>query len=79
MWYFASSSRLPSAAEDGQAHRTNGGNPGDDCTVGAYLGNGCPGDSNWRGYGNVFYHGAAGEPFDIVPTYYATRKCFDKS
>jgi hypothetical protein len=77
MWHMASGSCLPSAAEDGQGHQTNGVNPGSgECLVGAYLGHGCPGDSTYRG-ANVWYHGAEGEPFDNIPTYYNVQKCGD--
>ena len=75
----ASGSCLPSAAEDGQGHQTDGVNPGaGECAVGAYLGSGCPGDSTWRGSSNVWYHNAAGEPFGDIPTYFTTRKCGDR-
>ncbi|KAF2856211.1 hypothetical protein T440DRAFT_503864 [Plenodomus tracheiphilus IPT5] len=77
MWHFASGSCLPSAAEDGQGHQTNGVNPGADCAVGAYLGNGCPGDSTWRGSSNVWYHDPPGEPFGNIPTYFKVQQCGD--
>ena len=72
----ASGSCLPSAAEDGQGHQTDGVNPGADCLVGTYLGKGCPGDSTYRG-ANVWYHDVAGEPFSDIPTYFRTQKCND--
>lgn len=79
MWHFASGSCLPSAAEDGQGHQTDGVDPGwGECSVAADLDDGCPGDSRYQG-ANVFFHGAAGEPFDITPTYFGARKCADNS
>jgi len=75
----ASGSCLPSAAEDGMGHQTNGVSPGSgECLVGANLGNGCPGDNSFRG-SNVFYGNVAGEPFENIPTYWAVRKCGDGS
>jgi hypothetical protein len=72
----ASGSCLPSAAEDGQGHQTNGVSPGADCLVGANLGVGCPGDNTYRG-ANVWYHNVTGEPFADIPTYYAAKQCAD--
>jgi hypothetical protein len=77
MWHMSSGACLPSAAEDGQGHQTNGVNPSSNkCTVGANIGIGCPGNNNYQG-SNVWYHSPAGEPFPDIPTYYATAKCGD--
>jgi hypothetical protein len=79
MWHFASGSCLSSAAEDGQGHQTNGVDVDVVlCGFNERQDEGCPGDSSWQGY-NTFYHGAPGEPFDIVPTYFASKKCGDGS
>jgi hypothetical protein len=79
MWHFASGSCLSSAAEDGQGHQTDGVDvPVVLCGINQKQDEGCPGDSSWQGF-NTFYHGAAGEPWDVVPTYYASRKCGDGS
>lgn len=79
MWHFASGSYLPSAAEDGQGHQTNGIDvPVILCGINAKQDEGCPGDSTFQGF-NTFYHGASGEPFDVVPTYFASKKCGDGS
>lgn len=79
MWHFASGSCLSSAAEDGQGLQTDGVDvPVVLCGVNQKQDAGCPGDSSFQGF-NTFYHGAPGEPFDVVPTYFATRKCGDGS
>jgi hypothetical protein len=79
MWHFASGSCLSSAAEDGQGHQTDGIDvPVVLCGINQKQDEGCPGDSTWQDF-NTFYHGAAGEPWDVVPTYYASRKCGDGS
>jgi hypothetical protein len=80
MWHFASGSCFPSAAEDGDGHQTDGVNVPltDLCGINQKLDEGCPGDSTFQDF-NTFYHGAPGEPWDVVPTYFATRKCDDGS
>jgi hypothetical protein len=75
MWHMASGSCLPSAAEDGQGHQTNGVDVPVILCAGQKLDGGCPGDSTWRGSGNWWYHDAPGEPFADIPTYFYTKKC----
>ncbi|UNI24940.1 hypothetical protein JDV02_010655 [Purpureocillium takamizusanense] len=72
MWYMASGTCMPSAAEDGQGHQTNGVDP-DNCNIGK-LGHGCPPQPQWQG-ANTFYGNVAGEPFGTIPTYWKVARC----
>jgi len=72
MWYMASGTCMPSAAEDGQGHQTNGVDT-DNCNIDK-LSNGCPPQPAWQGT-NTFYGNVAGEPFGTIPTYWAAKQC----
>lgn len=72
MWYMASGTCMPSAAEDGNGHQTNGVDP-DNCNIGK-LGHGCPPQPQYQGT-NTFYGNVAGEPFGTIPTYWAVKNC----
>ncbi|KAI0894217.1 hypothetical protein F4806DRAFT_472465 [Annulohypoxylon nitens] len=71
-WFMASGTCMPSAAEDGQGHQTNGVDT-DNCNINK-LSNGCPQQPSWQG-ANTFYGNIAGEPFSNIPTYYNVVKC----
>lgn len=60
MWYMASGTCMPSAAEDGEGNQTNGVDA-DNCNINA-LANGCPQQPPWQG-ANTFYGNVSGEPF----------------
>lgn len=75
MWYMPSGTCMPSAAEDGQGHQTNGVGS-DNCNIGK-LANGCPPQPNWQGT-NTFYGNVQGEPFGTIPTYWAVKQCGDQ-
>lgn len=75
-WHMASGSCMPSAAEDGQGHQTNGVDP-DNCNIGK-LSHGCPVQPQWRGP-KTYYNNRPGEPFFDIPTYYKTQKCGDNT
>jgi hypothetical protein len=78
MWYMPSGTCMPSAAEDGQGHQTNGVNP-DLCNPDiSQLHNGCPQEPSWNG-ANTWYGNISGEPFVDIPTYYAHGACSDGS
>ncbi|KAJ6787470.1 hypothetical protein PWT90_02694 [Aphanocladium album] len=62
---------MPSAAEDGQGHQTNGVDA-DNCNIGK-LSHGCPKQPDWQGT-NTFYGNVAGEPSGTIPTYWAVKK-----
>lgn len=72
MWYMPSGTCMPSAAEDGHGHQTNGV-AADNCNIGK-LNHGCPPEPAWKGiqthYGNI-----PGEPFATIPTYFRVQKC----
>lgn len=72
MWYMASGTCMPSAAEDGQGHQTNGVDP-DYCNL-SKLGNNCPPQPAWQGE-QTLYANISGEPFADIPTYYAAGYC----
>ena len=72
MWYMPSGTCMPSAAEDGQGHQTNGVGA-DNCNIGK-LASGCPPQPQWGG-ANTGYYNIEGEPFSTVPTYYANGFC----
>ena len=72
MWYMASGTCMPSAAEDGNGHQTNGVDT-DNCNIGK-LNNGCPPQPQYQGT-NTFYGNVAGEPFGTIPTYWAVKNC----
>lgn len=64
MWYMASGTCMPSAAEDGQGHQTNGVD-NDNCNIDK-LSHGCPQQPAWQGT-NTFYGNVPGEPFETIP------------
>ncbi|KAL6694412.1 hypothetical protein J3F84DRAFT_43638 [Trichoderma pleuroticola] len=72
MWYMASGTCMPSAAEDGQGNQTNGVDA-DNCNINA-LAHGCPQQPPWQG-ANTFYGNVEGEPFSTIPTYWASTFC----
>ncbi|KAH0495973.1 hypothetical protein TgHK011_009495 [Trichoderma gracile] len=72
MWYMASGTCMPSAAEDGQGHQTNGVDT-DNCNINA-LANGCPQQPAWQG-ANTFYGNVPGEPWGTIPTYWKAAYC----
>lgn len=74
MWYMPSGTCMPSAAEDGQGHQTDGVGA-DNCNI-SKLSHGCPQQPNYQGT-NTFYGNVAGEPFGTIPTYWAVKKCGD--
>lgn len=74
MWYMPSGTCMPSAAEDGQGHQTNGVT-NDNCNINK-LASGCPQQPEWQGT-NTFYGNVAGEPFGTIPTYWSVKKCGD--
>jgi hypothetical protein len=72
MWYMASGTCMPSAAEDGNGHQTNGVDP-DNCNINK-LSSGCPTQPQWTGI-NTFYGNVGGEPFGTIPTYWKVQEC----
>ncbi|KAL7798865.1 hypothetical protein V8C43DRAFT_245365 [Trichoderma afarasin] len=72
MWYMASGTCMPSAAEDGEGNQTNGVDA-DNCNINA-LANGCPQQPPWQG-ANTFYGNVTGEPFFTIPTYWEATFC----
>lgn len=72
MWYMASGTCMPSAAEDGEGNQTNGVDA-DNCNINA-LAHGCPQQPTWQG-ANTFYGNVAGEPFGTIPTYWKAGYC----
>lgn len=74
MWYMASGTCMPSAAEDGKGKQTDGVDP-DNCNIDK-LSHGCPEQPQYQG-DNTFYGNVAGEPFTTIPTYWASKKCGD--
>ncbi|KAK9443378.1 hypothetical protein VB005_02657 [Metarhizium brunneum] len=72
MWYMPSGTCMPSAAEDGQGHQTNGVDA-DNCNINK-LSHNCPPQPQWQGT-NSFYGNVAGEPFSTIPTYWSVKKC----
>ncbi|KAF2092591.1 hypothetical protein NA57DRAFT_49901 [Rhizodiscina lignyota] len=72
MWHMPSGTCMPSAAEDGNGHQTNGVGP-DNCNIGK-LGHNCPAQPQWLGPQTGYYN-IPGEPFGNVPTYYANGFC----
>jgi hypothetical protein len=76
MWYMPSGTCMPSAAENGEGHQTNGVDA-DHCNIDA-LSDGCPTQPQWTGE-NTWYGNVSGEPFVNIPTYYANGYCSDGS
>lgn len=72
MWYMASGTCMPSAAEDGEGNQTNGVDA-DNCNINA-LAHGCPQQPTWQG-ANTFYGNVPGEPFGTIPTYWRAAYC----
>ncbi|KAF7557393.1 hypothetical protein G7Z17_g646 [Cylindrodendrum hubeiense] len=72
MWYLPSGTCMPSAAEDGRGHQTNGNDP-DNCNI-RKLSNNCPPQPQFQGT-NTFYGNVAGEPFGTIPTYWSVKRC----
>ncbi|KAE9363940.1 hypothetical protein N431DRAFT_489764 [Stipitochalara longipes BDJ] len=72
LWHMASGTCMPSAAEDGQGHQTNGVDT-DNCNINK-LGHNCPPQPAWSGP-NTGYYNIPGEPFANIPTYFKTQYC----
>ncbi|KAF2108394.1 thermolysin metallopeptidase [Lophiotrema nucula] len=73
LWYLPTGSCLPSAAEDGQGHQTNGVDvPVVLCGVNQNQAGGCPTAPAWTGP-NTPYNGDG--TFEYAPTYYKTGYC----
>ncbi|KAJ2980066.1 hypothetical protein NQ176_g2864 [Zarea fungicola] len=72
MWYMPSGTCMPSAAEDGHGHQTNGVDT-DNCNINK-LNSGCPPEPRWQGRG-THYANIPGEPFAQIPTYYNVVHC----
>ena len=74
MWYMASGTCMPSAAEDGNGKQTDGSDA-DNCNIGK-LASGCPQQPPYTGT-NTFYGDVPGEPFGTIPTYWKAARCGD--
>ncbi|KAF2098625.1 hypothetical protein NA57DRAFT_75863 [Rhizodiscina lignyota] len=75
LWYMATSSCLPSAAEDGNGHQTDGVDVDVVlCAVNQKQDGGCPPAPAWTG-ANTGYYNIPGEPFPNIPTYFQIGYC----